>query len=92
MYNHIQLEKFIDKVKKEANKAAQDVFDKYNDELTLRIKKQMLSGHSFHSGMGSASFWNKNGDNVGEKVAEVLTQTLYPTLDAGFDLVDELKG
>ena len=64
MYNTKQIEPFIEKVHKEASKAAQKVYNKYNNELIRRVKNQMGKGHIIHSGMGSCSIDNSEGIHI----------------------------
>jgi hypothetical protein len=83
MYNHIHIEKFIKKVNKEANEAAQAVFDKHLPELERMIKAQMNKGDKLFSGMGMCTFRSEKG----EKLQEVLTGTQYgDVIEANFNL------
>lgn len=93
MYNHIELESFIDKVTKEADEAAQAIFDKYTPELERRIKAQMKKGHTIVFGMGTAAI-SPSRDlpyNYAEKFLHVLTSTQYPILKANFSPNDIYK-
>lgn len=64
MRNGKQLQAFIDKVTKEANEAAQSVFDKYQEELNRRIYAQLKDGDWLVVGNGTAFIKDKNGEYV----------------------------
>jgi hypothetical protein len=91
MRNSKHIEAFIERVTKEANEAAQLIFDKYQKELEEKIYNQLQSGDWLSIGNGSASIENKKGDDVGEDLADVLSRTQYPALDANFSLDDIRK-
>jgi len=92
MYNSKEIEDFIEKVNEEAIAAAQAIFDKHQPELERRIKAQMNIGDKFSIGMGSADFENKKGEEVGKKLADILSSTQYEYKDrAGFSLPDITK-
>lgn len=81
-YNHIQLEKFVEKVNEEAEKAAQAVFDKYEAEFIHRVKSQLLNGDRICASMGTAYFANKELDS---KILDVFAQsTQYTKQRASF--------
>lgn len=77
MYNASQIEEFIKKVNKEAEQAAQKVFDSYDKEFNRRIEAQLKKGDRIFAGMGLVSIENSKGEYVGKKLSEVLTQTEY---------------
>jgi hypothetical protein len=88
MYNTKDIEKFMDKVHKEANEAAQKVYDKYTDELIRRIQNQLFHEDKLHIGMGSASISRKQSEGFfGEPFAGAIARTQYcEELDANFIL------
>ena len=49
---------------KEAEEAAQKVFDKYTNEYINRIKKQMLNGDVLGFGMGACYFKDKKKRSI----------------------------
>jgi len=83
MYNSKHIKAFIEKVTKEAEEAAQKVFDSYTPELIERIKNQMKNGDKLYIGMGACSSSN---DNVNEDFLNCLSATQYTTLEASFIL------
>jgi hypothetical protein len=92
MYNHTSISEFIHKISKEAEKAAQDIFDKHNAELERRVKAQIKTGDKFVIGMGTAFIMNSKGEYVGEKLGDVLSRTAYcEDVTAGFNLNDIQK-
>lgn len=92
MYNASQIEAFIMMVHKEANEAAQKVYNKYQPELERRILAQLKSGNKFTIGMGTATIENKEGEYIAEELADVLARTQYcEELDANFILNDMQK-
>ena len=86
MYNDKAVQIFIYKVKEEAEEAAQRVYDKYNDELLTRIQNQIKEGDVFYVGMGVASLENKNGNDIGEKLSNVVGGYWNNDLSCGFTL------
>jgi hypothetical protein len=86
MYNHKSVQSFIDKVNKEAEEAAQKVYDKYNPELLQRIQNQIKEGDTFWVGMGVANLENKDGNNVGEELALTVGSYWQNDLNCGFSL------
>lgn len=87
MYNSAHIEKFIEKVNAEANKAAQDVFDKHNDELIRMIKNQLRPGDTISCGMGVVSLVRKGEVVFDNKFANALSGTQYGLeTDANFSL------
>lgn len=91
MYNATALEKFIDKVHREASEAAQKVYDQYNQELIQRIQAQMHPDHIVYTGMGSVSVAHKNHIielpyGYADKYTDVLSCTQYwDKVEAGFN-------
>lgn len=88
MYNYKSIENFIEKVNKEAEEAAQKVYDKYNDELLERIQAQIKKDDVVWNSMGTAIINNSKGNEVGENLATVLGQSQYwsDNISAGFSL------
>lgn len=79
-------------VHKEANEAAQRIYDKYQPELERRILAQLKSGNKLTIGMGSATIKNEKGEYIAEELADVLARTQYcDKLDATFMLNDLQK-
>lgn len=93
MYNAKSLADFIDKVNKEAEEAAQKVFDKYNTEFNYRIQAQLKTGDRVNAGMGFVSISNKKGEQVGEKLSDTLTRCEYwgENIRAGLTIEDFVK-
>ena len=91
-YNTKHIQNFIDKVKKEAEEKAQEVFNRYNDELIQRIQNQMHEGDVINIGMGTASIIDKFGKDKAEKMADIISSTQYwnESVSAGFDLPNKL--
>lgn len=82
MYNAKQIERFIDKVNKEASTAAQAIYDKYEPELIQRIKNQMRAGDKLIIGMGTATF---NKSDKATDFCDVVARIQYSdSLEAGF--------
>lgn len=92
MYNPQHIETFIEKVKLEAQDAAQKVFDKYNNELNEKIKNQLRKGDELMVGMGVAVL---KGQRYGkaEKFLDVIADTQYwsKNISAGFHVNDIKK-
>lgn len=88
MYNHKTVQAFIDKVNKEAEEAAQKVYDKYNPELLQRIQNQLGEDAVVWNGMGTASITNKKGDDIAEELSCLMGQSQYwsENVSAGFTL------
>lgn len=90
MHNSHTIESFIEKVSKEANAAAQKVFDQYQSELEQRIRNQMKKGEKITVCMGScySSITNANEDFL-----KTLSDTQYRKkyLDAGFYITEIQK-
>lgn len=63
MYKGKRIEKFILKVTKEAEAAAQVIFDKNNDKLIAMIKEQLKPDDVLYLGMGTAALKNDKNDN-----------------------------
>lgn len=79
MYNYKSLEAFIEKVNKEAEIAAQKVYDSYQDEFKRRVKAQIKDNDIVCHVMGSTSIYNPvtKRDEIGEKLGDVLGLTQY---------------
>ena len=88
MYNHKSVQTFIDKVNKEAEEAAQKIYDKYNPELLQRIQNQLGEGTTVWTGMGTANVVNKHGEDIAEELSCLMGQTQYwsTNVSAGFNL------
>lgn len=90
MYNHTSLQKFIDKVNEEAEKAAQEVYDKYSAEFLRRVQAQIKDNDVVWVGMGTASIDNPvtEREDIGENLCTLLGQSQYwsDTISAGFPL------
>lgn len=91
MYNANQIESFIDKVNKEAEAAAQKVYDKYQKEFETRLMSQIKTGDCIYAGMGTVFIQNRFGSYVGEKLANVLLSNEYNSLSVGLSTPSELK-
>lgn len=92
MYSAKKVQKLIDKANKEAEKAAQNVYDKYQKELNLLIKTELQKDDIIYTGMGSASLSRKGktiySDN--ELVDAIQRLQCYHKLDAGFTTEDKI--
>lgn len=91
MYNANQISDFIDKVNKEAEAAAQQVYDKYQNEYEQRLLSQIKTGDTIYSGMGTAFIENSKGVYVGEKLTDVLCRNEYNNLRVGLTTPDNFK-
>lgn len=87
-YNYKSVESFIKKVNKEAEEAAQKVFDKYNNEFLKRVQNQIKENDTVWIGMGTASIENMHAEEVGEKLKVVIGQSQYwrENISAGLSL------
>lgn len=95
MYNPKSLEPFFEKVHEEASKAAQAIYDKYNEELKQRVLNQMGKGHTIFSGMGSCSVEGTQNDehiNLDSKFFPLLADNTqyHDKVEAGFNLPSHL--
>ena len=88
MYNAKSIENFMSKVHEEAEKAAQEIYDKYNLELLKRIQNQINKNDVVWVGNGTGSIENKNGDDIAEELCVQLGQLQYwsKNISAGFSL------
>lgn len=91
MYNAKPIEDFIRKVEKEAEAAAQKVFDAYEQELIQKIKNQMQVGDDLIVGNGTATF--RDDKDRGNRFLTVVAMTQYQCRNwgAGFCLPDIKK-
>lgn len=66
MYNNTHIKKFIERVNKEAESAANEVFRFYEEEFKKMVEAQLGKGDELYlvNGMG---FIKGRGDRVGEK-------------------------
>lgn len=79
MANTKHLEAFIDKMIKEANEAAQKVYDSYEPELIKKIQALLHEKHVMTSGMGLTSIENiETKSYVLEGLAQELNRLNYP--------------
>ena len=93
-YNSTHIKRFIEEVNEEAEKAAQAIYDKYQEGLELRIKNQMVKGHTVYVGMGTCVIdTDKKSQKIltdrhdyAEDFRDVLTQTQYTDIRPGFSL------
>jgi len=91
MYNSTSIDLFINKVNKEAEQAAQAVYDKYQTEFEQRLKAQIKTGDTIFSGMGAAFIKNSKGEYVGEKLSAVICANEYNSLAVGLFTPDKLS-
>jgi len=89
--NHI--EKFIEKVNKEAEEAAQKVFNNHETKLQSMIENQVLKGQKLFIGMGSASISDKTKElpyDYAEKFLNAVAGTQFHDNNvlAGFYIKD----
>lgn len=90
MYNHKLISDFIEKVNKEAEAAAQKVFDRYQPEFEKRVLSQMRNGDYLYIAMGSASF--KGNETIAmEKFSNEVAKIQYTEQRAGFGTGDLQK-
>lgn len=90
-YSHKRIQAFIEKVDKEAAKAAQAIYDKRQSDLERLIKDQLKEGDEFLIGMGTAGVRNgKEYLDKAEEFSRLLSGTAYWDL-AGFNLSDIKK-
>lgn len=88
MYNHRYIKAFINKVNKEAEEAAQKVYDKYNKELIQRIQNQLGKDAIVWCGMGTADILNKDEESIAEELQLLMYKIQYwsGNVSAGFTL------
>lgn len=88
MYNIKDLETFVSKVHKEADEAAQKIYDKYTPELIERIQKQLFKNDELFIAMGTAVISREGNDKFfGDKLSELASRTQYcEELTANFAL------
>lgn len=89
-YNSNSINSFIERVNKEAEKAAQQVFDKYQEEFETRVKNQMLPGDTLILSMGSGYFKNKEF-GVAEKFISAVSDIQYLEQRASFEKCYEFE-
>lgn len=89
--NHI--EAFINKVKKEAEEAAQAVFDKHNEKLQELVNNQVLPNQKLIVAMGAATIVQPDRELpylYAEKFLGTIANTQYwsDNISAGFCICD----
>jgi hypothetical protein len=89
MYNSTQINDFCDKVHKEAEEAAQKVYDSYKEEMLQRIKNQLQEDDILHIGMGTACFDDDKGKGESFLIA-IAEHTQNPHICAGFEIPDKI--
>ena len=83
-YSNKRIEKFIHKVAKEAELAAQQVLDKYNEEFIKMIQSQIPNDDTLYVANGSAT--NKY-NNLPEDFKDMLISLQYsPVVEVNFNL------
>lgn len=94
-HNAKSLEIFVQNAIKEANAAAQKVFDMYQMEFESRVLAQLNDGDKLSCGMGIASVTTAKGKDISydNEFIKLLTQLQYPyqDLNASFDTPDMEK-
>lgn len=89
MYNGQSIDHFIEMVNKEAEEAAQKIYDKYQDEFIKRVQSQIKTGDIINIGMGTASI---NRENVNDNFTNVIASIQYTEQRAGFGIGEIKKG
>lgn len=92
-YQSKHIENFIEKVKKEAEEAAQAVFNKHNAKLQQMVENQVLDGQKFLIGMGTATIRDDSRDlpyDYAQKFLSTVSNTQYwgSQVEAGFSIGD----
>lgn len=89
------LEIFIEGVHKEAEIAAQAIYDKHQAKFNELISNQVPSGHHLIIGNGTTFIRTKDNEvfinayyKKADKFSDVLSQVQYKKIDAGFDVID----
>lgn len=77
-YNYKSIEAFLEKVNKEAEEAAQRVFDKYEAEFLQRVQAQLKEGDIVYHGMGVCTIANlATGEEHGKNLSDLLGEYQY---------------
>ena len=82
MYNSKVIDYFLEKVNKEAEQAAQKVFDSYESQFKTKVLNQMRSGDKLNLSMGSG-YMNK--DTVNDEFITSVANIQYMEQRASFD-------
>jgi uncharacterized protein (DUF305 family) len=90
-YNAETIEKFIKMVNKEAQEAAQKVFNKYQEEFDRRVLAQMIEGHTLIVAMGSAVIKEEEDVDYARKFCNAVAEIQYTKQRAGFSTKDYQK-
>lgn len=90
MYQTKHIKALIDKANNEAEKAAQVIFDKYNDKLISLIKNQLHPKDKLITGMGTCLL-QRNGKTIEHNdFTEIIVELQYnPGLEASFNVSDD---
>ena len=98
MHNHKKIEEFINNVNSLAEKAAQDVFDKHQEEFEKIIKSEKVRGFDIIQGNGVSCYsFKRQKDGNGREIHsntpmeknrdiffDELSQAQYTRQEAGF--------
>lgn len=72
-YNYKSIEEFLNRVDKEAAKAAQSVYDKYESEFLKRVQAQLKDGDTVYHAMGACTINNlATGTEHGRNLSDLL--------------------
>lgn len=89
MYQTKHIEAFMEKVRKEAEEAAQKVFDKHQAEFDRMVLAQMKPNDYLYVAMGSAVFKGEKRTEAQDKFAHSIAQIQFaPDLHANFEPKD----
>lgn len=94
MHNSKLIENFIEKVNKEAEEAAQKVFDKYNEEFAKLVSNQLKPGERLYLVNGSRYFDKTNPDyetEAQDKFGTIVAQIQYLKQRATFGVFEFKK-
>lgn len=91
MHNSKRVEDFIDKINKEAEEAAQKVFDKYENHFRSLVESEMKKNDKLILSMGSSYYENTNQENIteaGRKFLDVIAHIQYMQQRASFNTME----
>ena len=88
MYNTKSIEEFIEKVNKEAEAAAQLVFDKYEAEFKQKVEEELQAGTELYLSMGSSYYvgCDKYNSHETEAFADIVASVADLEQQATFNI------